>query len=102
MSRLDRVLASQAWLLGLKKPSRQSWMNLAEFMRTNRSSMSEADAQFISAVHRSDMVALAQGEKELISHLIERHISWIFDTKVCTASVEYQLRLADLTHYQMQ
>jgi hypothetical protein len=44
--------------------------------------MSQSDAEFMAERYRSDTVALAREEKELMSVFLEKHLFWLFKSKV--------------------
>lgn len=80
--RVDQALKSQAWLLSLKKPETRPWRNLSSYLREHRCEMSQSDAEFIAERYSSDCVALSIDEKELMSMFLERHLFWLFKSKV--------------------
>lgn len=90
----DQTLKDQAWLLGLKPPATRPRENLANFIAANGMEMSEADAKFISEEHRSDLVALARDEKELMGVLLGKYFYKLFETKVWICMLE--LRYLDI------
>ena len=68
----------------LKTPPQISWSTVHEFISTNKTMVSEADAQFIAAENLDDLVQLTWNEKEVLSVLMERHLRRFFKKKVRT------------------
>ncbi len=78
----DKALQSQAWLLSLKKLETRPWTNLSSYLRENRMEMSQTDAEFISERYSPDCVGLSTAEKEPMFMFLERHLFWLFKSKV--------------------
>ena len=77
----DTALRHQAWLQSLKPPSNRAFTALQTYIQANRTMLSEADAQYIAEENRPDLVALTWKEKEVLSLVMEKHLSKIFKKK---------------------
>lgn len=77
----NRALNHQAWLLSLKGPKRRPWMNMVNYMRANRTEMTETDAHFVRDEFRGDLVALRSEERELLSAFLGRYSFGFFGSK---------------------
>ena len=69
-------------MLSLKKPEARPWKNLSSYLQKHHCEMSQSDAEFIPERYNSDCVALSTDEKELMSMFLEKHLFWLFKSKV--------------------
>lgn len=51
-------------------------------MQIVQTHMLASDAKFLSHDHQGDLVALVTDEKEPLSLFLERHMHWLFKSKV--------------------
>ena len=84
----DKALQSQAWLLSQKKPEIRPWTNLSSYLMEHHMEMSQSDAKFILEEYSSDCVALSSTKKEPMFLFLERHLFWLFKSKVSNPTQE--------------
>lgn len=77
----DTALRYQAWLQSLKPPSNEARTALQQYIQANRTMLSEADARYMAEENRPDLVALTWKEKEVLSLVMEKHLSKVFRKK---------------------
>ena len=85
---LVKALRDEAWLQQLKSPSKSSWSTVHEFISSNKTLISEADAKYITAENLDDLLQLTWNEKEALGVLMEKHLKRFFKKKVSTKSLD--------------
>lgn len=72
-------------------------MNMVNYMRANRTEMTETDAHFVRDEFRGDLVALRSEERELLSAFLGRYSFGFFGSKVFVMNKNY-----DVSFYELQ